>query len=294
MYVLFNHGFDAYLTTKGWKTEFTLKNKNRKHKLIIITKDAQIQKIKDYIKVNSKFLTRGVALIDVETLAKELPQKTIKFSNDEERLMKKNVQQIVQSMIICNAQKVNSCQIFNNQIPKIINITQEQPTQAPPIKEQPTQAPPIKNKKIKTQNMEDLARIKKELRFNKVFIDETIEMTKRVNQIYEMSKEISIYYPKILSEIDGQIQDELHYVEFNKLNMFKAHKVTRKLHKLRIKRRNLKDKIDTANWVLGALNDVCVGELNHVAFKLDELGERRYFIRDPKSFKRNSEKKAEI
>lgn len=281
MYVVYNHGFDAYLTTKGWKNEVSLKNKNKNYNLIVISKDANIQDIKDYIQLNASTITRGLVLIDTQTLLTSPPKKTLNFTNKEILVMKQYIPKIVEKLILNKAEKIKSTQFFKN------NILATDPINQEPIVTD-------KNKKKKLRNLDDLNRIKKELKFNNDFIDDTIAMTKNVNDMYNLCKEISIYYPTILHEIDAQTQDQLHYVEFHKLNVFKAYKLSVKLHNLRIKRRIIKDKLNTANWLLANLDEDDVSKLNQVAFKLEKLGERRYFIRDPKSFERNQMKKAEI
>lgn len=280
MYVVYNQGLGAYLTLFGWKTQAELQRSV--YNLIIINEKSDLNKIIQRLDVKyAKTISKGSSLIDVSSFKTDFPTSRLFFSKSQNVTIKNGARRLVEVLIELKAVTISSEKYFPLDTKVILesNITTNNTNFS---------------KNSKKQNVEDLARVKKELRFNNVYIDETLDMTKRLNQIYEQSKEISLYYPKILSEIDGQIQDELHYVEFNKLNIFKAHKLAKKLHKLRIKRRNIKDKINTANWLLGALDDERVGLINNVAFKLDELGDRRYYIRDPKSFKRNIKKKAEI
>lgn len=284
MYVVYNQGLGAYLTMLGWKTQPELERNI--HNLIAITEKSDLNKIIQRLDVKYvKSISKGCALIDVATFKTTFPTPKLSFTKPQNNTIKNGAVRLVEVLIELKATTINSNEYFPTKTLPNTN-TNPNPNTTPNKK--------TSNKQNHKQNIEDLARIKKELRFNNEYINQTKVITKMVNNIYEQSKEISIYYPKILREIDGQIQDELHYVEFHKLNIFKAHKLSKKLHKLRIKRRNIKDKISTANWFLDAINDLTIEELNNLAFRIEKLNDRRYYIRDPKSFKHNVIKKAEI
>lgn len=52
-----------------------------------------------------------------------------------------------------------------------------------------------------------------------------------------------------LSNVDKEISDILHYIEFNKFNAADGYKLARSLKELRLKRRDIKDQIDFIHFI---------------------------------------------
>lgn len=279
MYILYNNGIDAYLTNKGWKTYTALLNKNKNYQLIIVKNaNPKLQEIKNCLEKNSKTIAKGVILINVVDITDDFPKMTVDFSNQVRHVLKSGASALVSLLMQCECLKIKSTIIFpRNQINGKV---------APELLEKQAKEEVTTKKAMKSGlTLEDLNRVKSQIKYNNDFINDTITMTRSVNSVYKQATEISIYYKIILQEIDGQIQDELHFVEFNRLGVFRSKKFTKNLNKLRNKRRYIKDQLNTANMLLKSLSNDEVEKLNEVAIKLDKLNSRRYLIRSPKNFK---------
>lgn len=70
-----------------------------------------------------------------------------------------------------------------------------------------------------------------------------MDVTKKLQEISDSLDEIDAYYGGLtneLSDIDLKIQDLLHYVECNKINILWAYKYIFELKRLRMERRRIK------------------------------------------------------
>ena len=71
-----------------------------------------------------------------------------------------------------------------------------------------------------------------------------MEIIKTLQEVTDSLNEIEKYSENLgnnLSEIDQKIQDLLHYIEYNKINVLWAYKYIVELKKLRIERRRIKN-----------------------------------------------------
>lgn len=70
------------------------------------------------------------------------------------------------------------------------------------------------------------------------------EITKKFQNITDILNEIDDYSTGLankLSEVDQKIQDLLHYIEYNKINILWSYKYIVELKKLRLERRKIKN-----------------------------------------------------
>ena len=76
---------------------------------------------------------------------------------------------------------------------------------------------------------------------NTPLILDTIDILERLQVLLERWDETIVDYPSELSELDGRIQDELHYQEFSQLNCAQGYRAYKRMHELRISRRRAKN-----------------------------------------------------
>lgn len=70
------------------------------------------------------------------------------------------------------------------------------------------------------------------------------EITKKFQNVTDILNEIDDYSTGLankLSEVDQKIQDLLHYIEYNKINILWSYKYIVELKKLRLERRRIKN-----------------------------------------------------
>lgn len=103
-----------------------------------------------------------------------------------------------------------------------------------------------------------------------------------MKELYSESREILADYEAILIDIESQLEDELHFIEFNVLNAEESVKFSWKLHELRKKRRYLKDAIYAAN--LFNQTFLSMNCFEHLSSKLEGLSHRNYHLRSPEHF----------
>lgn len=104
-------------------------------------------------------------------------------------------------------------------------------------------------------------------------VDKVKELEKLVARIKRQGNIASLK----LSRCDKQIEDVLHAIEFQQLNVVKGYNAYKRLHELRIIRRKYKDQIFIANSILGGVTKhVQEGTLSKQIAGLDG---RKYRVR---------------
>lgn len=81
-----------------------------------------------------------------------------------------------------------------------------------------------------------------------------MEVVKTLQEITTTLDELDTYYDGLtneLSQIDQKIQDLLHYIETNKINILWSYKYMAELKKLRVERRQIKNDM----YLLGKFNE---------------------------------------
>lgn len=74
-----------------------------------------------------------------------------------------------------------------------------------------------------------------------------------------------------LKDVDGELQDELHYIEFAKCNAYQAWVSWKRLQLLRQKRRSIKNEIEVLNIILHKdTGNIAVTEIKKEIEKLDK------------------------
>lgn len=254
MYFVFNRGIDSILTPKGWVDYEKLSDESIS--VIGLNENIDIKRIKvDVIDKYSNTMTRAISIIPEETLFYNKPKK-INLTESERKPLISGAHQLIRLLMMRQA--------------ITINISDKYLASKTPVSKDP----------------EDLLRIQNELEYkNDEFIEDVILSSRKNIEIYNKSKEIMLTYDDTLKDIEGQINDELHYIEFNDLDWIESYKIILNLRQLRIKRRKIKDCISVANIVMKTLNDKNIEEFADVLDKMENFSNRRYVIRSPENFK---------
>ena len=87
-----------------------------------------------------------------------------------------------------------------------------------------------------------------------------------------------------LSTVDKEIQDELHFLEFNRLGAAEGYLVYQRLRELRTKRRNVKDSAIIATYLTELLCGITQNKLSDFHSRLEKLRSRKYKLREPEYF----------
>lgn len=273
MNYFYNEGLDAVLTTKGW-IEFNELD-GESYLLLAVSNDRDIEEI--YANVLGKYtstITRSTVIISEDTLLNERLKPTVLMDKDI-TVLHSCVKQLIQILISRNAQIVDVSRIISNKIDDKITTIVQVPQQA---------FSQIKTSTTDTDS-DGMLRIKNEFYNEKNdYVEEAVILLEKSVEIYHKSKEILSKYVDMLKDVEQQINDELHYIEFNQLDEADALKFANNLHKLRNKRRMLKDCLFTANLMLKQFDDDKIEQLNYIHSKLEHLNDRSYVIRSPENF----------
>lgn len=116
------------------------------------------------------------------------------------------------------------------------------------------------------------------------FAKEITTMTTMFQRVFSHAEEITLYYDTLLKEIEQQIEDELHFVEFSAVNVEVSVITFQKLQDLRLKRRCVKDSIVIANLLLKTNLSEGVSKLQKVAERISDMDDRSYLVKQPDEF----------
>lgn len=105
-----------------------------------------------------------------------------------------------------------------------------------------------------------------------------------LDKIFHHIKDISNHYGDALRNIDAQITDELHYVEFADADIQHCVKSYKRLQELRVKRRCVKDSMLMANLLVRSMGMELPRKLSNVSEKINHLDQRTYMVRVPEEF----------
>lgn len=105
-----------------------------------------------------------------------------------------------------------------------------------------------------------------------------------LEKIFQHIEDISSHYGDALRDIDAQISDELHYVEFSDADTQHCVKSYKRLQELRVKRRCVKDSMLMANLLVRSMGMELPKKLSTVSEKINHLDQRTYVVRVPEEF----------
>lgn len=105
-----------------------------------------------------------------------------------------------------------------------------------------------------------------------------------LDKIFHHIEDISKHYGDALRDIEAQISDELHFVEFADVDACRCVKSYKRLQDLRVKRRCLKDSMLMANLLVRTMGKELPKKLSNVSEKINHLDERTYEVRVPNEF----------
>ena len=85
--------------------------------------------------------------------------------------------------------------------------------------------------------------------------------------------------PGELKSIDQILQDELHFSEFEKLNVVEGYKAWQRIHEARIERRRIKNEIEIVDLLASAFGSLSEPALQNIIYHIDRMKDRRYHPR---------------
>lgn len=86
------------------------------------------------------------------------------------------------------------------------------------------------------------------------FIQKATGFFQQLQELAVMLDDINAYHEDLLSRTDKAIQDELHFMEFMTLDIQRAYRSYRRIHELRVRRRQIKNEILVANLICTEFN----------------------------------------
>lgn len=102
-----------------------------------------------------------------------------------------------------------------------------------------------------------------------------------LSELISLSLETTQNYQKDMKNIENQIIDELHFIEFEPTGSVDTKEVYDRLHHLRKKRRELKDKLYLSQLILGRFKTISTVSLGEDVEKVKKLEKRAYVLRAP-------------
>lgn len=164
--------------------------------------------------------------------------------------------------------------------PPLTHITEEQQSVQTEEESQPT---PIFYQQKQTTNQ--ILRIQSQLSpHGNPFLEKSIDLCEKMEQVYEEAEKVSLTYHSLLLDIDAQIQDELHYIEFNSLTPEELLTFSLHLQELRIKRRMVKDSLYIAELLQRPPYQKLPNHFSEIASKLEHLKHRSYVLKSPNNY----------
>jgi len=119
--------------------------------------------------------------------------------------------------------------------------------------------------------------------FETPLITDTIDIMERLSTLAERWQVTKREICSELRKLDAAIRDELHFVEFMDLDMRRAYKSYKRLHELRIQRRQLKNEHDAIEAVCTAFSktpDIFAANAQQAISMITGLQKRKYAPRE--------------
>lgn len=111
------------------------------------------------------------------------------------------------------------------------------------------------------------------------------EISHMIAQVFDNVEDICMNYGEILRNLDAQIEDELHFIEFFDVDASRCVKAYKRLQELRVKRRCVKDSMQLADLFVKQLGTDLPQRLSHISEKIEHWDKRNYTVRVPDEFK---------
>lgn len=106
-----------------------------------------------------------------------------------------------------------------------------------------------------------------------------------LGKIFKNIEDICLNYGGTLRDLDAQISDELHFIEFADMGDSSSAKSYKRLQDLRVKRRCVKDSMKIADLLVKTIGTDLPDKLSYVSDKITNWDERSYMVRVPEEFK---------
>lgn len=269
MYFFYNRTVCGFLTTKGWMPKEQICSST--FRLLGFQDDKKARQVaRQVYEKYGKTTAMNTVILKKDNLLKNKVSK-IALNKKEEQIIRNGFAPLIQFLIRNQALQISSAKFFpsTKQVEKSSNKSKSPKNVA-------SQEEPPKNSektRIYTELMGD----------SNVFLERLSHFSHEIEYLEKQSKEIMLHYEILLNEVESQIEDELHFVEFHKLENDESIKFTENLHNLRIKRRSLKDSLYGAS--LFSQSPFNLKHFKEISEKLNSLETRSYKLRSPDNFK---------
>ncbi|MFI3254069.1 MAG: hypothetical protein R3Y63_06985 [Eubacteriales bacterium] len=286
MYYFFNRGIDSVLTTSGW-IEYKQISKGDYKLFAVEKKNKPTDVYQEFLKKYGKTSAKQTVLLVEKNLCNKRPKK-LKISDTEANVIRNGYLSLVAFLSshkkTCTQSSAVLFPVTEKSLPKNTNNQSNQPTAEPlPLvllsDIQVMEAPPL------SKEESNILRIQREVPMeNADFIMATLDTMENLKNIIIQGQEIQKNNEALLKNIEGQIQDELHFLEFNELDQEQTLKFTEKLQNLRVQRRNLKDDLFVANLLLNQNYNHFFKDFPQIQSKIDHLTQRSYVVKAPENY----------
>lgn len=105
-----------------------------------------------------------------------------------------------------------------------------------------------------------------------------------MEEAVEFREQAEAFTNSRLSTVDREIQDEMHFLEFNQVNAMEGFKIYQRLRELRLKRREVKDSAIIGSYLEDLLAGIGREKLSEMRKRLSGLRSRKYALREPGTF----------
>lgn len=105
-----------------------------------------------------------------------------------------------------------------------------------------------------------------------------------LEHLFQDVEDVFMNYAEILHNLEAQIEDELHFIEFADVDAGRCVKSYKRLQELRVKRRCMKDSMQLADLLVKNLGMDFPQRLQHISKKIQHWNQRTYTLRVPDEF----------
>lgn len=108
------------------------------------------------------------------------------------------------------------------------------------------------------------------------FISEARELLKKMLALKQELKTLEQSLPSEMIQVNKTMQDELHFAEFEQLNVVEGYRSWLRIHNCRITRRRIKNESEVALYLEAILNLVSEEKLKTAITRIEKMNERKY------------------
>ncbi|MFI3254616.1 MAG: hypothetical protein R3Y63_09810 [Eubacteriales bacterium] len=177
-------------------------------------------------------------------------------------------------------------QVLKNVTVEVLPLVTEVPEEREPLNFESVHSQfNAQKKSSQVIRQEDGILLKGSLRFHDYQLAlDIVQISQLLSDVFENIEEIALHYGGLLRDVDAQIEDQLHFIEFFDLDANRCVTAYKRLQELRVKRRCIKDSMQLADLLVKQLGNDFPQRLHHISKKITHWDERTYAVRVPDEF----------